>query len=464
MPPIVRFAPSPTGYLHIGSARTALFNWLFARHHKGKILLRVEDTDRARSTQEATDAIYRSLEWLGIDWDAPPVHQFDHQERHKEVALQLLNKGLAYRCYCTPEELEIMREEARLKKLPPRYDGRWRDRSPDEAPEGIDPVIRFKSPQTGETVIHDIVQGDVRVPNAQLDDMIILRADGTPTYNLSVVVDDHDMGITHVIRGDDHLTNMFRQFQIFKAMEWNIPQYAHIPLIHGPDGAKLSKRHGALGVEAYQEMGFLPEALCNYLLRLGWSHGDAEIISTQEAIAWFDLDHVGKSPARFDLTKLTNLNGHYIREAENERLVTLVVPFIESHTGIPVTAEHRHILHRGMPGLKGRAKTLKELAENSLFYLTPPTPEETQKLLDAENVRVLQLMEAHLATLPDATWTESYLEQEARAIAEREGLKLGQVAQPLRIALTGRTVSPSVFEIFHVLGKDKALERLRAAL
>jgi glutamyl-tRNA synthetase len=311
----VRFAPSPTGYLHIGSARTALFNWLYARHHKGKMLLRIEDTDRARSTEEATQAIYKGLEWLGINWDEPPIHQFDRKDRHAEVAHYLLEKGLAYKCYCTPEELEAMREEALAKKQPPRYDGRWRDRSPLEAPEGIKPTIRFKAPQTGETVIEDLVQGAVKVPNQQLDDLIILRADGTPTYNLSVVVDDHDMAITHVIRGDDHLTNMFRQFQIFKAMRWNVPLYAHIPLIHGADGAKLSKRHGALGVEAYQNMGYLPEALRNYLLRLGWSHGDAEIISTNEAIQWFDLDHVGKSPARFDFIKLANLNGHYIREA-----------------------------------------------------------------------------------------------------------------------------------------------------
>ncbi len=302
---IVRFAPSPTGYLHIGSARTALFNWLFARHHGGKMLLRIEDTDRARSTLEAVEAIYKGLEWLGIDWDETPVHQFERSDRHVEVAHALLEKGMAYRCYCSPEELEIMREEARAKNLPPRYNGLWRDRSPTEAPKDIKPVIRFKTPQTGDTVIHDMVQGEVRVSHQQLDDMIILRADGTPTFNLSVVVDDHDMGITHIIRGDDHLTNMFRQFHIFKAMDWKLPHYAHIPLIHGADGAKLSKRHGALGVEAYRDMGFLPEALRNYLLRLGWSHGDAEIISTIEAIQWFDLDHVGKSPARFDFVKLT---------------------------------------------------------------------------------------------------------------------------------------------------------------
>lgn len=458
---IVRFAPSPTGYLHIGSARTALFNWLFARHHGGKMLLRIEDTDRARSTLEAVEAIYKGLEWLGIDWDETPVHQFERSPRHVEVANALLEKGLAYRCYCSPEELEAMREEARAKNLPPRYDGRWRDRLPDEAPAGVKPVIRFKAPQTGETMIHDLVQGDVRVSHQQLDDMIILRADGTPTFNLSVVVDDHDMGITHIIRGDDHLTNMFRQYQIFKAMGWEIPHYAHIPLIHGQDGAKLSKRHGALGVEAYRDMGFLPEALRNYLLRLGWSHGDAEIISTNEAIQWFDLDHVGKSPARFDFVKLANLNGHYIREADNDRLVSLVVSFIEEE----VTAEGRDLLKRGMNGLKARAKTMIELAEMSLFYLKPqPITEEAAKHLDAAGCALLTRVIDVLTKVPDDSWTEEHLDSHLRDFAETHDVKLGKLAQPLRAALTGSTVSPSVFDIMHVLGKDKSLERLKEVI
>ena len=462
---IVRFAPSPTGYLHIGGARTALFNWFFARHHGGKMLLRIEDTDRARSTEEAVEAIYKGLEWLGIECDETPVHQFARLDRHVEVAQELLAKGMAYYCYCSPEELEAMREEARAKSLPPRYDGRWRDRSPEEAPKGVKPVIRFKAPQEGDTVIHDIVQGEVRVSNQQLDDMILLRADGTPTFNLSVVVDDHDMAITHVIRGDDHLTNMFRQFHIFKAMDWKIPHYAHIPLIHGADGAKLSKRHGALGVEAYRDMGFLPEALRNYLLRLGWSHGDAEIISTEEAIAWFDLDHVGKSPARFDFVKLANLNGHYLREAEDGRLVTLVIPIIETKYGLSVNTEARDLLRRGMPGLKQRAKTLIELVENAVFYVRPQTPDEdAQKLLNAEGLQILKLMEEHLSSLPEISWIEAQLENDAREVAEKKGLKLGKIAQPLRAALTGRSVSPSVFEIMHVFGKDKTLERLRAIL
>lgn len=462
MPPIVRFAPSPTGYLHIGSARTALFNWLFARHHGGKMLLRIEDTDRARSTVEAIEAIYKGLEWLGIDWDETPVHQFERCQRHVEVAHALLEQGMAYRCYCSPEELEAMREEARAKGLPPRYDGRWRDRSPEEAPQGGKPVIRFKAPQTGETVIHDLVQGEVRVSNQQLDDMILLRADGTPTFNLSVVVDDHDMGITHVIRGDDHLTNMFRQFHIFQAMGWKLPYYAHIPLIHGSDGAKLSKRHGALGVEAYRDMGFLPEALRNYLLRLGWSHGDAEIISTEEAIQWFDLNRVGKSPARFDFAKLTNLNGHYMREADNERLVTLVMPFVESMHGLSVHAEDRDRLKRGMNGLKTRAKTMLELAESCLFYIdSHPIEESARKILNEEGLTLLSRINASLVVFPETSWSEEQLESHMRAFAETQGLKLGKLAQPLRAALTGQSISPSVFEIMHVFGRDKSLERLK---
>lgn len=462
---IARFAPSPTGYLHIGSARTALFNWLFARHHGGKMLLRIEDTDRARSTEDAVEAIYKGLEWLGIDWDETPVHQFERSPRHVEVAQMLLDKGLAYRCYCSPEELEAMREEARAKNLPPRYDGRWRDRAPSEAPQGVAPVIRFKSPQAGDTIIHDLVQGEVRVPNQQLDDMIILRADGTPTFNLSVVVDDHDMGITHIIRGDDHLTNMFRQFHIFKAMDWKIPHYAHIPLIHGSDGAKLSKRHGALGVEAYRDMGFLPEALRNYLLRLGWSHGDAEIISTNEAIDWFDLDHVGRSPARFDFAKLTNLNGHYMREADNERLVTLLVPFLETNHDLAVSAEARDLLKRGMNGLKARAKTMVELAEMCLFYIEPqPMDEGARKLLDQDGLTVLGLITDSLEAFPETSWSEEQLENRLREFAEEKGLKLGKLAQPLRAALTGKSISPSVFDIMHVLGKDQTLKRLRSHL
>src|SRR5215467_7327286 len=333
---VTRFAPSPTGFLHIGGARTALFNWLFARHHGGRFMLRIEDTDRARSTPEAVTAIIDGLEWLGLSWDGEIVHQFARASRHAEVARQLLSAGQAYYCYCTPEELEAMRERARAEKRSVRYDGTWRDRNPSEAPPGVPPAIRLKAPQQGSTTIRDRVQGEVTVANTELDDLIILRADGTPTYNLSVVVDDHDMAITHVIRGDDHLNNAFRQTQIYRALDWPVPEFAHVPLIHGPDGTKMSKRHGAVGIDAYRDLGYLPEALRNYLLRLGWSHGDDEIISTEQAIAWFDLDAVGRAPARFDFAKLDNLNGYYIRIATDEQLSDLVARRLEHSLGEPV--------------------------------------------------------------------------------------------------------------------------------
>lgn len=459
---IVRFAPSPTGFLHIGSARTALFNWLYARHMGGKCLLRIEDTDRKRSTQPAINAIVKGLEWLGLDWDEEPVFQFARQERHKDVAYDLVKRGLAYKCYCSPEELEAMREKARAEKRPMRYDGTWRDRDPSEAPLGINPVIRFKAPQTGDTTISDMVQGTVTVSNEQLDDMILLRADGTPTYMLSVVVDDHDMGITHIIRGDDHLNNAFRQYHLFKAIDWDVPYYAHIPLIHGEDGAKLSKRHGALGVEAYEEMGYLPEAMRNYLTRLGWGHGDDEIFTTEQAIKWFDVANIGKSPARFDFVKLTNLNGHYIREADDQRLVDLIKPILEEmkHT---ISPEGEALLLKGMPGLKQRAKTIMELAESAAFYITPlplPMDEKAQKLLDESGLQAIKLMENALSELENDQWTEESLENLAREIAEKNDLKLGKIAQPMRAALTGSTVSPSIFEIMTVLGPESSLKRL----
>src|SRR5581483_5736706 len=363
------FAPSPTGFLHIGGARTALFNWLFAKHHGGKFRLRIEDTDRARSTREAVDAIIDGMRWLELDWDGEIVFQAERATRHAEIARQLLASGNAYYCYCTPTELEAMREKARAEGRSVRYDGTWRDRDPKTAPPGVPPVIRLKAPQTGETVIEDRVQGRVTVANEQLDDLIILRADGTPTYNLSVVVDDHDMEISHVIRGDDHLTNAFRQTQIYRALDWPVPEFAHVPLIHGPDGTKLSKRHGALGVEAYREMGYLPETLRNYLLRLGWSHGDDEIISTEQAIAWFDIDGVGRAAARFDFAKLDSLNGHYIRSTSDERLVELVAPRIEHLLGRSLDGAARARLQAGMAGLKPRAKTLVQLAQSARFYV-----------------------------------------------------------------------------------------------
>jgi len=459
----VRFAPSPTGFLHIGGARTALFNWLYARHHGGRFLLRIEDTDRARSTQAAIDAILDGLSWLGLDWDDAPLYQSARADRHRAVAENLLAEGKAYRCYCTKEELAEMRAAARAEGRPMRYDGRWRDRDPAEAPPGIAPVIRFKAPLGGETVIEDAVQGTVRVADDQLDDLILLRDDATPTYMLSVVVDDHDMGITHVIRGDDHLTNAFRQTAIFRALGWEAPAFAHIPLIHGPDGAKLSKRHGALGVEAYREMGILAPAMRNYLLRLGWGHGDDEIISTDQAVDWFDLDGVGKSPARFDMAKLINLNAHYLREADDGALAEAVLERL-SAAGIAVAEGGAERLRRGMNGLKQRARTLEELTENATFYALEDQIEPTDKaakLLTPEARGLLDRLRARLEAAPD--WTEASLEEIVRAAAEAEEVKMGKIAQPLRAALTGSNVSPGIFEVMAVLGRESCLARIGGA-
>ena len=460
-PVVTRFAPSPTGFLHIGGARTALFNWLYARHHGGSFRLRIEDTDRKRSTQEAIDAILDGLDWLGLDHDGEIVYQFARAERHAAMARSLLEQGRAYHCYCSPEELEEMRATARAEGRPMRYDGRWRDRDPSEAPAGVDPVVRLKMPQDGETTIADLVQGPVTVRNDQLDDMVLLRADGTPTYMLSVVVDDHDMGVTHVIRGDDHLTNTFRQYQLYKALGWETPAFAHIPLIHGPDGAKLSKRHGALGVEAYRDMGYLPEALRNYLLRLGWGHGDDEIISTEQAIQWFDIDAVGKSAARFDFVKLENLNGHYMREAAPERLVEEIVPRLEKQLGRALTQTARRHLAEGMDGLKARAKNLVELTENAMFYVIDRPLEmnpKAEKILTPEARRRLAGLHAALAALPE--WSEAAIEAAVRQFSESENCKLGDAAQPLRAALTGSNVSPGIFEVMAVLGREESLARI----
>ena len=460
-PVVTRFAPSPTGFLHIGGARTALFNWLFARHHGGLFRLRIEDTDRKRSTEPAIQAILDGLRWLELDWDGAAVHQFALAGRHAEVARGLLAEDKAYPCYCSPEELEEMRRRARAEGRSIRYDGRWRDRDSAEAPPGVPPVIRFKAPREGETAIADLVQGEVTVANDQLDDMILLRANGTPTYMLSVVVDDRDMEITHVIRGDDHLTNAFRQTQLFKALGWPVPAFAHIPLIHGPDGAKLSKRHGALGVEAYRDMGYLPEALRNYLLRLGWAHGDEEIISNGQAIDWFDLDRVGRAPARFDFAKLDSLNGHYMREAEAARLVALIAPRLEESTGRAMTAEVDERLLRGMSSLKSRAKTLIELAENAAFYAVERPLKiagKAAKLLAPEARQRLGRLLSALQAADD--WSESALEARVRAFAEAEDCKLGQVAQPLRAALTGSAASPGIFEVMAILGRAESLARI----
>jgi glutamyl-tRNA synthetase len=462
---VTRFAPSPTGFLHIGGARTALFNWLYARHTGGKFLLRIEDTDRARSTEPAIEAILDGLSWLGLQWDGDVTYQFARAARHAEVAKQMLAEGKAYHCYASPQELDEMRAAQKKAGVPMRYDGRWRDRDPKDAPPGVAPVIRLKAPQSGKTVIQDAVQGEVTVENAQLDDMILLRADGTPTYMLAVVVDDQDMDVTHVIRGDDHLNNAFRQLQIIKAMGWPEPVYAHIPLIHGPDGAKLSKRHGALGVDAYRDMGLLPAALRNYLLRLGWGHGDDEIISTEQAIEWFDLSGVGRSASRFDVAKLTNLNAHYLRETPDAELLPLVLPMVEKKIGGPIDAIGRQRIERGLNGVKQRSRTLVEIADNLVFYARNGVPaiadDKARALLTADAKTLLGKLATALQGEND--WSEKQMEDAIRRFAEAEGVKLGQVAQPLRVALTGSTVSPGIFEVLSVLGAAEATLRLRAA-
>jgi len=464
---VTRFAPSPTGFLHIGGARTALFNWLFARRHGGEMKLRIEDTDRKRSTQPAIDAILAGLTWLGLDWDGDAVFQFSRMARHAEVAEEMLARGHAYKCYATAEDLAEMRAAAEAKGERFRYDGMWRDRDPAEAPAGVKPAIRLKAPRTGETVIEDKVQGRVTVANAELDDMVLLRADGTPTYMLAVVVDDHDMGVTHVIRGDDHLNNAFRQAQVFAAMGWDLPVFAHIPLIHGADGAKLSKRHGALGVEAYREMGFLPEAIRNYLLRLGWSHGDLELVSTEEAIRLFDLDGVNRAPARFDMTKLESVNAHYMREAAPEALADAAAERLEAALGRALDPVERDRIVRGMPSLQARAKTLADLAEAARIYLVggveTRSPKAEKLLADTEAQAALGAATAALQAIPADGWTEAAVEAGLRAAAEAEGLKLGKIAQPLRAALTGSDASPSLFEVAAILGREEALARTEAA-
>ncbi|HEX3431909.1 MAG TPA: glutamate--tRNA ligase [Rhizomicrobium sp.] len=459
--PVLRFAPSPTGYLHIGGARTALFNWLYARHTGGRFLLRIEDTDRERSTPEAVAAILNGLDWLGLHWNGEPLFQYARAERHREVAERLLRKDRAYRCYATAEELAVMRAEQRAAGMPQRYDGRWRDRDPVEAPKDAPFVIRLKAPQAGETIVHDVVQGDVRFENAQLDDMVLLRSDGTPTYMLAVVVDDYDMGVTHVIRGDDHLNNAARQLQIIQAMSWPRPVYGHVPLIHGPDGSKLSKRHGALAVEAYRDMGYLPEAMRNYLLRLGWSHGNDEIISTEQAIVWFDLSNIGRSPARFDFKKLDSLNAHYMRLMSDDALTDALLAFItrkEPAQAPDGTARAR--LAAAMPGLKERAKTLAELASAAEFLFSDgaPTPDaQAEKIL---TVNARKLLAEAVPLLQRSEWNAAALEAGVRALAEQKGLKLGQMAQPLRVAVTGKTASPPIFDIMVVLGRSETLARI----
>ncbi|MGB8315007.1 MAG: glutamate--tRNA ligase [Aestuariivirga sp.] len=470
LPVVTRFAPSPTGYLHIGGARTALFNWAYAKHVGGKMLLRIEDTDRERSTDGAITAILEGMTWLGLTWDSDAVSQHARAGRHREVAEMLLASGHAYHCYCSPQELEAMRAKAEAEKRPIRYDGTWRNRDASEAPAGIKPVIRFKSPQEGETVIHDNAQGRVVFANKELDDLIILRSDGNPTYNLSVVVDDHDMGVTHIVRGVDHLTNAARQTLIYLAMGWTVPNMTHVPLIHGPDGAKLSKRHGALGVEAYRTMGYLPAALRNYLARLGWSHGDDEIFSTEQLVAWFELGNIGKSPARFDFAKLENLNGHYIRHLDDDSLLTELIAFLPYTEGggdllAKLDETKRGQLRRAMAGLKERAKTLVELKVGAafLFASRPLQMDEKARQIMADGGKIaLQDLVPVLAAC--AEWKAPVLEAAVKAFAERSGTKLGKLAQPLRASLTGTSTSPPIFDVLEVLGREESMSRINDLL
>lgn len=463
---VTRFPPSPTGMLHIGSARTALFNWLYARNKGGKFVLRIEDTDRERYKPEWVQGIFDGLNWLGLDWDNEEVmYQFEQRHRHAEVAHELLKRGQAYYCYCAPEELESMREQAKAEGRPTFYDRRWRDRDPKDAPAGVKPVIRIKAPLSGESIIHDDVQGEVHVENKQLDDFVLLRSDGTPTYMLSVVVDDHDMGITHVIRGDDHLNNAFRQKIIFEAMGWSVPVFAHIPLIHGPDGAKMSKRHGATGLFEYRDLGYLPEAVCNYLMRLGWSHGDDEIFSRDQAIAWFDdLKDINKGASRFDFEKLNSVNAHYLHHADDARLVGLTIPFLEARGMNVDTTAHDRLL-KGMAELKTRAKTLIEIADQGAFYAQAPKTydDKAAAQLTATGKDILRALESAFTALPD--WTYTGIDATCRTIAqEKAGGKLGAVMMPLRAAITGSSTSPTLSKALEILGQHETLARLRVGI
>ncbi|NRA88029.1 MAG: glutamate--tRNA ligase [Rhizobiales bacterium] len=456
---ITRFAPSPTGFLHIGGARTALFNWLYVRGRNGKMLLRIEDTDIKRSTKENVEAIYEGMRWLGLEWDGDAVSQNGNIKRHQEVVQQMLDSGHAYKCYSSKEEIAQMREKAKAEGKPIKYDGTWRNCAASDAPEGIAPVIRFKAPQGGYTIIQDIVQGEIKISNDQVDDLIMLRSDGTPTYMLSVVVDDHDMAITHVIRGDDHLTNAIRQACIYNALGWDLPIFAHVPLIHGQDGGKLSKRHGAMGVMEYRNMGYLPEAMCNYLSRLSWSHGDDEIISTEQLKKWFDIDAIGKSPAKFDFVKLENLNAHYIKNTNDNELVEILETFITDTNRPAITNKDRLIL--AMPVIKERAKTLVELhdAAHFVFANRPLTfDNKAQKLLTGENRELIFGLVAKFSDIGD--WSRDNISQAVKDFAEEKGLKLGKIGQPLRAILVGTTNAPGIFDIAVILGKNETIERI----
>ena len=460
---VTRFAPSPTGFLHIGSARTALFNWLFARHHGGKFLLRVEDTDRKRYTPEAVDTIFASMKWLGLDWDGEAVSQFEGAARHSEVAMQMVEKGTAYRCFSTQDEIAAFREEAKANGTSTLFQSPWRDTPPTDHPD-LPFVIRLKAPQTGETSVDDAVQGSVTWKNETLDDMILLRSDGTPTYMLAVVVDDHDMGVTHVIRGDDHLTNAARQKLIYQGMNWEVPIFAHIPLIHGEDGKKLSKRHGAVGVEEYRDMGYPPEAMRNYLARLGWSHGDDEFFTTDQAVEWFSLDGIGKSAARFDFKKLGNLTQQHFKETDDAILTDVFCEFLATHNDVSVSDDKKEILRNAMPLLKERAKTYLELSESAHFALSERPFEPDEKASTFLNSVSIGILKKLTSRLQQVTWSHEEIETELREFAQDQDLKLGQVMQPLRAALTGRTVSPSVFNVMEILGRPETVARLEDAI
>ncbi len=469
-PVITRFAPSPTGFLHIGSARTALFNWLYAKANNGKMLLRIEDTDRARSTHEAVEALVDGLSWLGLEWDGDPISQHANATRHKEVAYALIENGSAYKCFCTPEEVEAMREKARAEGRTPRYDGTWRDRDPASAPDNAPFVVRLKAPLEGQTLIDDKVQGQVKFPNKDLDDLVLLRSDGTPTYMLAVVVDDHDMGVTHIIRGDDHLTNAARQKLIYLGMNWDVPVMAHIPLIHGSDGAKLSKRHGAIGAEAYRAMGYLPEALRNYLVRLGWSHGDDEIMSTAQMVDWFDFDGMNKAAARFDYVKLEAINSHYMKNKADEELLSDLLSVLEEIDEQDIirdnlTQETRNWLILAMGSLKERAKTLLDIAKGAEFIFEKrpiPLEEKAARLLDEDAKSAISEILPRFQALE--TWNSDTISDTIRSFAEEKGLKLGQVAQPIRAALTGKATSPGAFDVLKIFGKSESIARLQDQL
>lgn len=458
---VTRFAPSPTGFLHIGGARTALFNWLLARRYGGKFVLRIEDTDRARSTDEAIDAILAGMSWLGLDWDGDAVSQFERRDRHAEVAKSLVETGKAYYCYASPEELSAARDAARSKGENFLGD-LWRDRDPADAPEGQKPVLRIKMPRGGSRVIEDAVQGRVEVPNSTLDDMVLLRSDGTPTYMLSVVVDDHDMGITHVVRGDDHLNNAFRQAALFDALGWDLPVFAHIPLIHGPDGKKLSKRHGALGVEGYRDMGFLPDALRNYLLRLGWSHGDDEVISSEDAVRLFSLDAVGASPSRLDFDKLDHINAHYMRSSDPHVIRGHLDTLLSTDLARPLDDEEKSRLDRALPSLLERAKRLNDLVgPASLFCNTRPIDldDKSAKLLGNDGVSEV-LGQARAALSECADWSGERIKSALADVASSNDMKLGKVMQPVRAALTGGKPAADLTEVMEILGQAEVLARL----